>query len=137
LIILALCIVVLAKRSGPREAVSLAAESRSELPGPEAVAVPSTGALADMQPGATVLTGGEAEGMSLLTTDAIAAALKDLDPSIRAAACAAAKQSGDRRLIHTLISAAGDGSDAREKAALLDAADFLRMPTLTETQRAP
>ena len=46
----------------------------------------------------------------------------------------AAVQSGDRSLIPVLQSAAERVTDAREKAALLEAADFLALPTMSEAQ---
>lgn len=63
----------------------------------------------------------------------IISALADADPEIRTAACAAAEQSGDRRLIPALQDAASRADDGREKMALLTAADFLQLPSLSET----
>jgi hypothetical protein len=66
------------------------------------------------------------------TADEIAAALADADAEKRADARAAAVQSGDRTLIPVLQSTAERVDDAREKVALLEAADFLGLPTMSE-----
>jgi hypothetical protein len=68
------------------------------------------------------------------TGDDIAVALADADAEKRADARQAAVQSGDRSLIPVLQSAAERVTDAREKAALLEAADFLALPTMSEAQ---
>jgi hypothetical protein len=70
------------------------------------------------------------------TVDEIATALADADADKRADAREAAVQSGDRNLIPVLQSAAERATDAREKVALLDAADFLGLPTMSEALAA-
>lgn len=67
------------------------------------------------------------------TTDEIVAGLTAGDAATRIAARLAAQQSGDRNFIGALQSAAETVADAKEKTMLLAAADFLILPTLTET----
>ena len=64
--------------------------------------------------------------------DEIISALADHDAQVRAAACAAAVQCGDRNLIPALQAAADSTGDVREKMDLLRAADFLQLPTMSE-----
>jgi hypothetical protein len=58
--------------------------------------------------------------------------LSDSNPKIRRAALDAVIQVGDRAAIPTLKALAAKTEDAREKTALLDAVEFLEMPSLSE-----
>ena len=69
--------------------------------------------------------------------DEIISALADGDAEVRVAAREAAVQSGDRSLIPALQVAASRTEDVREKTALLDAVDFLQLPSLAEAQATP
>jgi hypothetical protein len=60
----------------------------------------------------------------------ILAALNSSDPEIRAAAREAAVQFGDRSAAVQLRAAADAATDYSEKQALLEAADFLELPSL-------
>jgi HEAT repeat protein len=64
--------------------------------------------------------------------DTILSELNNRDPRIREAAVEAAIQFGSRDAIPVLIDAAAQTDDTKEKAALLDAAEFLKLPTLSE-----
>jgi hypothetical protein len=64
--------------------------------------------------------------------DIIVSELTNRDPEIRQAAREAAVQFGSREAIPKLLDAAGQTDDAQEKAALLEAAEFLKLPTPTE-----
>lgn len=74
----------------------------------------------------------ETVATELCTADEIRSALNASDADTRAAARRAAVQSGDHSLVDALQLAAENVVDAREKTALLDAAEFLDQPTLTE-----
>jgi hypothetical protein len=54
------------------------------------------------------------------------------EPKVRLAAIVAAKQSGNREIIPRLNEAAAQAGDLKEKKALLDAAEFLAQPTVSE-----
>jgi HEAT repeat protein len=74
--------------------------------------------------------------------DTILSELTNRDPRIREAAVDAAVQFGSRDAIPKLEDAAAQTEDAKEKAAILDAIEFLKLPTLTEaigqkTQTSP
>jgi HEAT repeat protein len=58
--------------------------------------------------------------------------LTNRDPHIRQAAISAAKQFGSRDAIPKLLDAATQTDDPEEKVALLEAAEFLKLPSLTE-----
>jgi len=60
--------------------------------------------------------------------------LSDPTPAIRKAALEATIQFGDRAAIPILKELASKTEDAREKLEILDAAEFLAMPTLTEVR---
>jgi hypothetical protein len=64
--------------------------------------------------------------------DTILSELNNREPRIREAAVEAAIQFGSRDAIPVLIDAAAQTDDPKEKTALLDAAEFLKLPTLTE-----
>jgi hypothetical protein len=64
--------------------------------------------------------------------DTILSELDNADPSIRQAAVDAAVQFGSRDAIPRLLAAASQASEPKEKSAILDAIEFLKMPTLTE-----
>ena len=63
---------------------------------------------------------------------AILAELKNEEPAIREAAIEAAVQFGSPTAIPRLQQAADEANDPREKSALLEAIDYLTMPTLGE-----
>ena len=65
---------------------------------------------------------------------AIISELTNADKTIRAAAVEAAIQFGNREAIPVLKELAVRTGDAAEKKELLDAADFLALPTLTEVR---
>ena len=69
----------------------------------------------------------------------ILADLTSPDKDIRAAAIEAVKQFGSRDAIPTLQNLAANTTDVEEKAALLEAADFLALPSLSElaSQNSP
>lgn len=70
----------------------------------------------------------------------ILAALTSPDPEIRTAAREAAVQFGDRTAATKLRTVAADTADPSEKAALLEAASFLELPSLdtrSATNRIP
>ena len=58
--------------------------------------------------------------------------LTNRDPGIRSAALQAAVQFGSRDAIPALMDAAIQTDDAHEKAAIQDAIEFLKLPSLTE-----
>jgi len=64
--------------------------------------------------------------------DAILSELNNRDPSIRQAAVEAAVQFGSRDAIPRLTDAAAQTEDPKEKSAILEAIEFLKLPTLTE-----
>ena len=64
--------------------------------------------------------------------DTILAELDNGDPSIRQAAVDAAVQFGSRDAIPRLMTAAAQAADPKEKSTILDAVEFLNMPTLAE-----
>lgn len=64
--------------------------------------------------------------------DTILSELNNGDPEIRQAAVDAAVQFGSRDAIPRLTDAAAQTDDPREKSAILDAIEFLKLPTLTE-----
>jgi hypothetical protein len=66
--------------------------------------------------------------------DTILSELTNRDPEIRKAAREAAVQFGSRDAIPKLADVALQTDDAHEKAALTDAIEFLKLPTLTEFQ---
>ena len=61
--------------------------------------------------------------------------LNNRDPRIRKAAVDAAVQFGSRDAIPRLTDAATQTDDPREKAAILDAIDYLKLPSLTEVMQ--
>ena len=64
--------------------------------------------------------------------DTILSELSNGDPEIRQAAVDAAVQFGSHDAIPRLTDAAAQTDDPREKSAILDAIEFLKLPTLTE-----
>jgi hypothetical protein len=66
--------------------------------------------------------------------ETILSELTNRDPEIRKAAREAAVQFGSRDAIPKLADVALQTDDAHEKAALTDAVEFLKLPTLTEFQ---
>jgi HEAT repeat protein len=64
--------------------------------------------------------------------DTILSELNNRDPRVREAAVDAAVQFGSRDAIPKLEDAAAQTEDPKEKAAILDAIEFLKLPTLTE-----
>jgi len=64
--------------------------------------------------------------------DTILAELGNGDPSIRQAAVDAAVQFGSRDAIPRLMTAAAQAADPKEKSTILDAVEFLNLPTLAE-----
>ena len=64
--------------------------------------------------------------------DTILAELENGDPSIRQAAVDAAVQFGSRDAIPRLMTAAAQAADPKEKSTILDAVEYLNMPTLAE-----
>jgi hypothetical protein len=64
--------------------------------------------------------------------DTILAELENGDPSIRQAAVDAAVQFGSRDAIPRLMTAAAQAADPKEKSTILDAVEFLNLPTLAE-----
>ncbi len=64
--------------------------------------------------------------------DAILSELNNRDPSIRQAAVEAAVQFGSRDAIPRLTEAAAQTDDPKEKSAIVEAIEFLKLPTLTE-----
>ncbi len=64
--------------------------------------------------------------------DTILSELGNADPSIRQAAIDAAVQFGSREAIPKLTTAAAQAADPKEQSAILDAVEFLKMPTLAE-----
>jgi hypothetical protein len=66
--------------------------------------------------------------------DTILSELTNRDPEIRNAAREAAVQFGSRDAIPKLTDVALQTDDAHEKAALTEAIEFLKLPTLTEVQ---
>jgi len=69
--------------------------------------------------------------------DAILGELTNLDPEIREAARNAVIQFGSRDAIPKLEDAIGQTDDPHEKAALADAIEFLKLPTITELHLVP
>ena len=74
--------------------------------------------------------------------ETILSELNNRDPSIREAAVQAAVQFGSRDAIPRLQDAADRADDPEEKSAILEAIEFLKLPTLSEavkqaTQSAP
>jgi hypothetical protein len=67
--------------------------------------------------------------------DTILSELDNGDPSIRQAAVEAAVQFGSRDAIPRLMKAAAQADDPKDKSAILDAIEFLNLPTLTEAMR--
>ncbi len=63
---------------------------------------------------------------------AILTELTSSDPLVRGAALTATRQFGSRDAIPYLAELADRTDDAREKVKILDAIDFLKMPSLTE-----
>jgi HEAT repeat protein len=66
--------------------------------------------------------------------DTILAELTNRDPEIRKAALEAAVQFGGRDAIPKLEDVASQTDDAHEKAALADAIEFLKLPSLSEVE---
>jgi len=66
--------------------------------------------------------------------DTILSELTNRDPEIRKAAVEAAVQFGSRDAIPKLADAALQTDDAHEKAALTDAIEFLKLPSLSEVE---
>jgi hypothetical protein len=66
----------------------------------------------------------------------ILAELNNRDPAIRAAATEAAIQFSSRDAIPALLDAANRTEDPKEKQALVEAAEFLKLPSLTEVRAA-
>src|SRR4051794_28743969 len=64
--------------------------------------------------------------------DTILSELANNDPEIRRAAVEATTQFGSRDAIPRLLDAAAQTDDPKEKAALNEAAEFLKLPSLTE-----
>jgi hypothetical protein len=64
--------------------------------------------------------------------DTILSELNNRNPGIRKAAVAAAVQFGSRDAIPKLTDAATQTDDSEEKSAILEAINFLKLPTLTE-----
>jgi len=64
--------------------------------------------------------------------DIILSELNNRDPEIRKAALEAAVQFGSRDAIPKLMDAASQTDDAKEKAGILDAVEFLKLPSATE-----
>jgi len=64
--------------------------------------------------------------------ETILSELTNRDPEIRAGALEAAIQFGSRDAIPRLLDAATQTDDPKEKAALADAVEFLKLPSLTE-----
>jgi len=64
--------------------------------------------------------------------ETILSELKNPDPDIRQAAVDAAVQFGSRDAIPRLLDAAAQTDDPKEKSAMLEAVEFLKMPTLAE-----
>ena len=64
--------------------------------------------------------------------DMILSELNNGNPEIRQAAVDAAVQFGSRDAIPRLMEAAAQTEDPKEKSAILDAIEFLKLPTLTE-----
>jgi HEAT repeat protein len=58
--------------------------------------------------------------------------LKNPAPEIRKAALEALKQARDRSVIPQMQEMAGQTDDSTEKQAILDAIDFINLPSLTE-----
>ena len=67
--------------------------------------------------------------------ETILSELANRDPSIREAAVQAAVQFGSRDAIPKLEDAAAQTDDPEEKATILEAVTFLKLPTLTEALR--
>src|SRR4029077_1299827 len=66
------------------------------------------------------------------TPDPILSELSNRDPEIRKAALEAAIQFGSRDAIPKLADAISQTDDPNEKAAIADALEFLKLPSLTE-----
>src|SRR5207248_9485002 len=66
--------------------------------------------------------------------DTILAELTNRDPEIRKAALDAAIQFGSRDAIPKLADVASRTDDAHEKAALADAIEFLKLPSLSDVE---
>jgi hypothetical protein len=64
--------------------------------------------------------------------DSILSDLNNREPRIRAASLEAAIQFGSRGALPKLMDAAAQTDDPREKAALAEAIEFLKLPSLTE-----
>jgi len=64
--------------------------------------------------------------------DTILSELTNRDPEIRKAALEASIQFGSRDAIPKLIDAASQTDDPKEKAAIVEAIEFLKLPSLTE-----
>jgi len=151
---------LLRQGSGQRESLQPAfSSSESDLGRAEAHAVdralPALATAVDATRAATSAKPGEAEGsaepqqrayvekrvaelMELASQDdpvsleMILSELTNRDPEIRKAALNATLQARNREAIPRLLEAAEQTDDPREKAAIADAIDFLRLPTLGE-----
>jgi hypothetical protein len=64
--------------------------------------------------------------------DAILAEMRNPDKEVRKAALEAAIQFGSRSVVPTLRDVAEETEDAGEKAAILEAIDYINLPSLTE-----
>ena len=64
--------------------------------------------------------------------DAILSEINNPEPRIREAAVGAAVQFGSRDALPKLEEALGRADDPKEKSTLLEAIEFLKLPTLTE-----
>jgi hypothetical protein len=138
LIIVALCGLLLSQKRPSRDAAGgspPAATARPTGAGgarKEILVQPKPVERADTCPVRAPVAGVETGLPASPTVDEIATALANPEAETRADACAAAVQSGNRGMIPVLQSAAERAADAREKAALLEAADFLALPTMSE-----
>jgi hypothetical protein len=68
--------------------------------------------------------------------DIIMSELTNRDPQIRKAAVQAAIQYGSRDAIPKLMEVAAQTDDPKEKAEIIEAADYLKLPSLTEVMAA-
>jgi hypothetical protein len=87
------------------------------------------------------IPGGSRPGQALppASSDSVDGILADLEKpgaELRQAALQRAKELGDRAMIPRLREIAERTDDPREKAAILDAIDFLNLPTIAENMAA-
>lgn len=159
-------IVLLKHQEPPPASVAIQEAQPAAPPKPEAVAAPVTPMPAPAVPGptaVTLVTTSPASVLAAMDTNALHEAavqatidklqelqsnddpaslkailteLNDPDKQVRMAAIEATIQFGDRSAIPLLKEQAAATADSEEKKALLDAVEFMSLPTMTEVHAA-